>query len=368
MPMSPERWKMITPSEYPWEREAFDFLRDGLPDHEPYRAWVNFDFVADDGSIHQVDALIVTPKGFYLLEAKSRPGVIAGDAHSWTWTNAGQRTTRDNPLVATDRKAKRLKSLLARQPSMKKHRVPFLQPVVFCSAPDQELRLEPHAGRWVFARDLDASVHENRGCLMQHVVRYSGVSTILLAVASVIGGCATQAVWEKWSAREEISSIGLELRTSRPDDVQVAWRAQISDGSDDAGLLTIRPQLADCPEIEVLVARHSGAPTLVPSEEQMFETPTLTTARPVDVIWSEVRDPTCKLLLMFRRKETNLITVSASWQSQPSLSVESIGASRQSAWLALLPASIVADVIVAPVVVCVWMGPDCGKMIDGFLP
>ena len=25
--MSPSRWKVITPSEFPWEQEAFDFLR-----------------------------------------------------------------------------------------------------------------------------------------------------------------------------------------------------------------------------------------------------------------------------------------------------------------------------------------------------
>jgi serine/threonine protein kinase len=157
MPMSAERWKVITPSEYPWEREAFDFLRERLPDHEPYRAWLNFDFVADDGGVYQVDALIVTPKGFYLVEVKSRPGVITGDAHSWTWTQGGQRTTRDNPLIATDRKAKRLKSLLARQRPLRKERVPFLQPVIFCSAPDNELRLEPNAAHWVFNRDLVAT-------------------------------------------------------------------------------------------------------------------------------------------------------------------------------------------------------------------
>jgi hypothetical protein len=32
MPMSSERWKHITPSQFPWEREALDFVRERLPD------------------------------------------------------------------------------------------------------------------------------------------------------------------------------------------------------------------------------------------------------------------------------------------------------------------------------------------------
>ena len=40
-----------------------------------YRAWTNFEFVADDGSINEVDLLVFTPQGFFLVEIKSRPGV-----------------------------------------------------------------------------------------------------------------------------------------------------------------------------------------------------------------------------------------------------------------------------------------------------
>ena len=45
-------WKQITPSDFSWEREALAFLKDKLPDHEPYRAWANFEFIAQDGSIN----------------------------------------------------------------------------------------------------------------------------------------------------------------------------------------------------------------------------------------------------------------------------------------------------------------------------
>ena len=79
------RWKEITRSEFPWERAALDYVRENLPDHEPYRAWSNFEFIADDSSVNEVDLLILTPKGFFLVEIKSRPGAVTGDAGTWTW-------------------------------------------------------------------------------------------------------------------------------------------------------------------------------------------------------------------------------------------------------------------------------------------
>ena len=34
------RWVEVTESEYPWEREALGYLRERLPDTEPFRAWL----------------------------------------------------------------------------------------------------------------------------------------------------------------------------------------------------------------------------------------------------------------------------------------------------------------------------------------
>jgi hypothetical protein len=72
-------WTQVTPSDFPWEREALAFLKEGLPDHEPYRAWANFEFMLD-GTIGEVDALVVVPKGVFLVEIKSWPGIDAGSA------------------------------------------------------------------------------------------------------------------------------------------------------------------------------------------------------------------------------------------------------------------------------------------------
>ena len=48
--MEPPRWNIITASQYEWELTALDFVRQGLPDHDPYRAWANFEFQAADGA------------------------------------------------------------------------------------------------------------------------------------------------------------------------------------------------------------------------------------------------------------------------------------------------------------------------------
>jgi hypothetical protein len=54
-------------------------VRAQFPSHEPYRAWSNFEFIADDGSINEVDLLVFTPQGFFLIEIKSRPGRLFGE-------------------------------------------------------------------------------------------------------------------------------------------------------------------------------------------------------------------------------------------------------------------------------------------------
>jgi serine/threonine protein kinase len=155
-----ERWKEITRSEFPWEQEALAFVRERLPDQEPYRAWATFEFIADDGSINEVDLLVLTPKGFFLVEIKSRPGMVKGDAGTWTWFHEGGQVSVDNPILLANRKAKRLASLLRRQKACAKIRVPFLQPLVFLSAPHVNCQLDPAARQGVHVRDLEATADQ----------------------------------------------------------------------------------------------------------------------------------------------------------------------------------------------------------------
>ena len=80
MPLSSHRWRAITESEFPWEREALDYLKEELPDQEPFRAWSNFEFISDDERIYEVDLLVLTRKGLFFVEIKSRPGELRAAA------------------------------------------------------------------------------------------------------------------------------------------------------------------------------------------------------------------------------------------------------------------------------------------------
>src|SRR6266852_3941432 len=116
----PQNWIAVTESQYAWERDALEFVRHQFPTHEPYRAWTNFEFVADDGSINEVDLLVCTPQGFFLIEIKSRAGRLFGDAGIWTWETDSQLITTDSPVIAANGKAKKLRSLLQRQKAWKR--------------------------------------------------------------------------------------------------------------------------------------------------------------------------------------------------------------------------------------------------------
>ena len=101
--MKAPRWTVVSPSAYEWEREALEFLREHLPDRDPWRAWSNFEFVDDDGRVNEVDLLVLGPAGLLLVEIKSRPGTIDGDAHSWVWLTdaiaAGAHPGRSSQLA-----------------------------------------------------------------------------------------------------------------------------------------------------------------------------------------------------------------------------------------------------------------------------
>ena len=131
--MKPDRWTEITPSEYAWEHEALEYLKARLPDGEPFRAWSNFEFIAGDGSINEVDLLVVSLHKVYLVEIKSWSGTISGDSSTWRREVDGREFLLDSPLLLANRKAKKLGSILKAQKALAKKRRPFIEAVVFLS-------------------------------------------------------------------------------------------------------------------------------------------------------------------------------------------------------------------------------------------
>ena len=143
-------------SGFAHEREALAFVKERLPNYEPFRAWSNVEFIAGDGSINEVDLLVVTPNVFALVEIKSFPGKLFGDGQTWRNVRAdGKERLYDHPLLLANAKAKRLRSLLARQRAFKDSQPPWVTPMVFLSAPDLDCRLHDVGRAGVAGRDLD---------------------------------------------------------------------------------------------------------------------------------------------------------------------------------------------------------------------
>jgi serine/threonine protein kinase len=158
--MRTARWTAVSQSAFEWEREALDFLRQHLPDREPWRAWSNFEFIDDEGRVNEVDVLVLTPVGIVLVEAKSRPGSLRGDAYSWTWTTEGRQVTTDNPLPLANRKAKRLAAVLRRQAALGRGAARsglWIEPLIFLSAIRQRPQLDPGTDKRVVLRGAPGS-------------------------------------------------------------------------------------------------------------------------------------------------------------------------------------------------------------------
>lgn len=101
-------WKVMGDPASPAEAAALDAFRELLPDDGITTAWANLTFINDQGRTAEVDVLLLTAQGMYLVELKGWHGTIRGNAQRW---NQGPRNV-ENPRLAADRKAKWLKGLL----------------------------------------------------------------------------------------------------------------------------------------------------------------------------------------------------------------------------------------------------------------
>lgn len=88
------RWQVVQPSAYAHEQEALELLFRFLPDALPFRAWSNFEFIAEDGGINEVDAprqfaamhgmkLVGNLDPLSLATPIEGPRFIALDGRSW---------------------------------------------------------------------------------------------------------------------------------------------------------------------------------------------------------------------------------------------------------------------------------------------
>lgn len=144
------RWEEINPSEHPHEKDGLRELASYLPDADPYHVWANVEFVATDGSINEIDALVLTRNGLYVLELKHWQGDIRGDGMQWLRRAPNTRLIpEDNPYILANRKAKRLASLIthyARQQG-RESQTPYVSAAVFLHARNVDARGLDELGR-----------------------------------------------------------------------------------------------------------------------------------------------------------------------------------------------------------------------------
>ncbi len=141
MSLSKQRWTEVTPSQYRWEREALQYLRDHLPDQEPWQVWTNFEFLAGSGAIYEVDALVLSPAGLWVIEIKSHVGKLRSDEGLWVFDHEGRRKTIENPVFLANRKAKALKGVLQAATGASAQSIPWVAPLIFLAGSGLEFGL-----------------------------------------------------------------------------------------------------------------------------------------------------------------------------------------------------------------------------------
>ncbi|MCB9631944.1 MAG: BREX system serine/threonine kinase PglW [Sandaracinus sp.] len=149
--------RIVVQGETPYahEREAIDFVLRSLPNTDPYHVWALLELLdPSTGRLYELDLIVLGYSALYLLEVKSGPGTYEGDHQDWYRTPPGESRSRylEHPLRLTNHKSKvlasRLKSVM-KNPSL----LPWVEPLVFLSAEDLQLRLRGHGDQHVVTRD-----------------------------------------------------------------------------------------------------------------------------------------------------------------------------------------------------------------------
>ncbi|MFO0756693.1 MAG: protein kinase [Byssovorax sp.] len=165
MALSNARKVVVGQTPFAHEREALDFVFSVLPDTDPYQVWALTELLdPSTGRLYEIDLLVLGYAALYLVEIKSGPGRYEGDHQEWWRTPPGETRPRymDGPYPLTNHKAKVLKSRLLTKMARPKD-CPFIEPLVFLSATDLDLRLKPEGRIAVVTRsDLLPALQHHR--------------------------------------------------------------------------------------------------------------------------------------------------------------------------------------------------------------
>jgi serine/threonine protein kinase len=157
MQLSSSNWDDLGEPASPAEAEALAAVRELLPDDAVTHAWSNLTFTDLSGRTGEIDLLLLTRVGFFVVELKGWHGTIAGTQQNWAVTGAsGQHTHNErNPWYLTEQKAKRLSSLLKRlaRNDHERRAVPFVGALVVLHGRDSRVELKDTAISGLYVLD-----------------------------------------------------------------------------------------------------------------------------------------------------------------------------------------------------------------------
>lgn len=145
-------WRVMGDAAQAREAEALAKVRDILPDDGIARAWANVTFTDNNGRLNEVDVLLLTRAGLYIVELKGWHGTVSGNQRDWM--HAGRRHA--NPRILANSKAKRLASVLkdlAYQAGVPTHTVPFVNEAIVLHGRDSKVTLDQFGAEHVWALD-----------------------------------------------------------------------------------------------------------------------------------------------------------------------------------------------------------------------
>jgi Nuclease-related domain len=143
-------WRVMGEPAQAQEAEALEKVRELLPEDGIARGWVNITFTDLDGRLNEVDVLILTKAGLWIVELKGWHGEITGTQQ--TWFHAGRAD--DNPRKLANAKAKRLVSVLkdlAQSAKLPAGTVPYVHEAVVLHGRDSKVRLDQYGAESVWA-------------------------------------------------------------------------------------------------------------------------------------------------------------------------------------------------------------------------
>jgi len=144
---------MVGESPHAHEQEALQFAIEQLPSTEPYTLWGLIELVEPTtGRMYEIDMLVLGYSALYLVEIKSGPGKYEGDQVDW-YRTAPEQPSRwmDPPLRLANLKAKILKGRL-RSKMRHPDRAPRVEPLIFLSHPETDVRLSTEGRLGVVTR------------------------------------------------------------------------------------------------------------------------------------------------------------------------------------------------------------------------